>query len=393
MIVGDTAHHVDADGRLCTYGALASQLDLWAKRFDRVRFCGTLATGPPPAGFAPYAATNIEIVPLPKAGGAGARAKVGVLLALLNWIRILIPEMRRADAVHLRTPCNVTIPGVVLARLLVKHRYAIFAGSWHAYDGEPGSYRLQRFLLRRWFGGTVHAYLPPEEKAERPNLRAAFSPVLTEARLDAVWHQAEAIRATRHDSTSRLRIVCVGRFSVNKNQITLVEANRVLERQGVTVECRFIGDGEQLDVVERAAADLAGTTFTYQADRDAVFDAMGWADVNVLPSFREGFPKVVLEGISAGALPIASLTPVNESMVTGRGWTFDPADPSDLARVLNQAHELSDAERQARRTSCLHYARSHSLEAFDTEIGAIVNGLWGFGDPTGVHDRADPGLR
>jgi hypothetical protein len=148
-----------------------------------------------------------------KAGGAGPRAKLGILAALANWLRVLVPELRAADAVHLRTPCNVSILAIVLARLLVPNRYAIYAGSWHAYEGEALSYRLQRGLLRRFFGGVVQYLL--RRKRSTPNMRIAFSPVLT-AEAPAALDDRRQRRSAHGSDHGDLRVVCVGRFSANK---------------------------------------------------------------------------------------------------------------------------------------------------------------------------------
>ena len=390
LIAGDTIHHRDAEGRLCTYAALASQLDLWASQFDRVRFCGVLADGPPPPGFAPYRSTNVRIVPMRKAGGSGPRAKLGILAALANWLRVLVPELRAADAVHLRTPCNVSIIAIVLARLLVPNRYAIYAGSWHAYEGEALSYRLQRGLLRRFFGGVVHAYLPPEEAVDTPNMRIAFSPVLTAEALHERWTTADSARSARTEADhGDLRVVCVGRFSANKNQIVLVEAIRQLQAAGVDVSCRFIGEGEQFDLVATAARGLENVEFVTHATRDEVFATMTWADLNILPSYREGYPKVLLEGICVGALPIGSDTPMNRSMAEGRGWVFDPSRPESLVGVIEEARALQPQGVRERTDSCLAYAKAHTLDAFGVEITHIITSIWGFTDVTKRGNRED----
>jgi len=378
VIIGDTLHCYDDEGRLATHGALAAQLDLWARLFDRVRFCGVLQPGAPPAGFATYTADNIELVELRRAGGSGAKAKLGVLRAWASWARTVGPELKAADAAHLRTPCNVTLLGIVMTRVLVRHRYAIFAGSWHRYPGEPWSYGLQRSLLRHMFGGTVHAYLPPDEVPDRPNIRHAFSPVVSEVQLAEIAAAAAHARAsTPVPGRARpLRAVCVGRFSVNKNQATLVGALRELHRRGIDIECQFVGDGSERESVMKAASALPSVTFCSAAGRSEVFDAMAWADVNILPSFSEGFPKVLIEGMSAGALPIASDTPMNRSMTETTGWVFDPSESSSLVHALEAALALTPDQWNDRRSSSTAFARRHTLDQFEKDIAHIVRDAW-----------------
>lgn len=377
VFVGDTHHFHDNTGRLYTHGALAAQLDLWANQFDRVIFCGLQCDGPPPASFARYASPNIELVPLRAAGGSGWRARLGIVAAAFSWIRVLVPVLRRADAVHLRTPCNVALVGIPLARALVKNRYAIFAGSWESYHGEPTSYRIQRWMLRRPFAGVVHAYVTEDLAG---SVRRAFSPVLSDDELSRV----ASIRLSQCDSQRPgvdrpLRLVSVGRFSENKNQLALIGAIRALADAGIHVEARLIGDGPTHAAVMGAAHSLEDVRFIPVASRSEVFDAMAWADLNVLPSFREGYPKVLLEGMSAGALPVAADRPVNRSMVEGAGWVFDPSKPTDLVAILQCVVELDQHDWAERRVRCRAYAGAHTLDAFGLEVDEIVTGVWGLG--------------
>ena len=378
VIAGDTLHYIDDQGLLNTHAALAAQIDTWAKHFDQVRFCGVQETGRPPPGFAPYNATNITLVPLRRAGGKGVRSKTALVAAMVFWLNTLRRELRSATAVHLRTPCNVTIPAIVLARMLVPNRYAIYAGSWDAYSDEPTSYRFQRWLLRRVFGGVVHAYLAQPSSTIGTNLRAGFSPVLTEERLDELAATARLERLAQQLPVAQrpIRLVSVGRFSPNKNQVTLIRAVRILQDSGVPVECHLIGDGSELDTVKLEATGLVGVTFTSHASRDEVFTTMMWADLNILPSFREGFPKVLVEGMSVGALPVASNTPMNRRMVATRGWTIDPSSPEDLAIQIHRAIAMTNQDWAERRASCHTYARKYNLDAFEVEVDNIVNDIW-----------------
>lgn len=376
-IVGDTRHYIDESGRLYTYAALAAQLDLWAARFDRVVFCGVLGEGPPPVSFAPYTSANVELVPLRPAGGPGWRAKVAVLGALVSWIRVLVPVLRRADAVHLRVPCNVTLVAIPLVRALTRRRYAIYAGSWDRYPGEPISYRIQRWMLSRMFHGVVHAYVTNESASG--SIRPAFSPVLTDDGLREVSALRPVPRPGDRPGIDRaLRLVSIGRFSENKNQIAIVRAIRTLTHEGLAVEARFIGEGSTRESVEQAASGLEGAEFIEVASRTEVFEAMAWADLNVLASFREGYPKVLLEGMSAGALPVAADTPMNTAMTQGRGWVFDPDKAGDLAAVILAAVGSGSADWAERRDRCTDYAHSKTLDAFGLEVAFIVGEIWGF---------------
>jgi glycosyltransferase involved in cell wall biosynthesis len=83
--------------------------------------------------------------------------------------------------------------------------------------------------------------------------------------------------------------------------------------------------------------------------REEIFRLYREADVFVLPTWREGFPNVVLEAMASGALVVAA--PVGEvpSLVEEgeTGLLFRPGDAADLARALLAARALSAGGRKA----------------------------------------------
>ena len=175
-VIGDTQHYRDEQGRLCALEPVVNQLDRWAELFDELVLCAPLDPGPPPAGFAPYgahehphpadqqgrrqhAARQGRHDPQPGPVGSGRPGKVA----------------RSVDAIHLRSPCNIAMVAILSTLGTRRLRYAMYAGVWQSYQGQPLSYRIQRWLLsRRWFGGPVSVYA--DRDPARPHLEPFFSP-------------------------------------------------------------------------------------------------------------------------------------------------------------------------------------------------------------------------
>lgn len=381
LVVGDTVHHLDARGRFCTYTALARQLDAWFAEFDEVVIAAVLDTGDLPAGFSPYQCEHVTFVPLRQAGGSGIRAKVGALGASLSWVRALVPLLRRAEIVHLRTPCNITVLAIPLARWLSPRRYAIYAGAWDPPPGGPASYRLQRWMLRH-FGGVVHVYAPASSTLA-PNLRPNFSPTFTTEALDdlapATARRLARIRS-HPPSEEPLRICCVGRFSTNKNQMAVVRAAAHLRDAAIPFELRFAGSGGNEAEVRSlvTAFDLeAQVHFLGRCDESALVDLYEWADVNVMPSFVEGFGRVIVEGMALGCPAVCGPGTMQRAMIGNgkRGRQVDPADPADLATALRTLRDQSGEEWGAMARACRDYAAATTVEAFATQARMIVREL------------------
>ncbi|HET7248426.1 MAG TPA: glycosyltransferase family 4 protein [Gemmatimonadales bacterium] len=113
---------------------------------------------------------------------------------------------------------------------------------------------------------------------------------------------------------SELRIVSIGSLVVMKGHGTLVEACRLLRERGHRVRCDIIGAGPE----QATLASLITETGMADAVRlrgplplRDVYAALGEADVFALLSeigvdgYRDGFPTVILEAMSAG-LPVVS---------------------------------------------------------------------------------------
>lgn len=97
-------------------------------------------------------------------------------------------------------------------------------------------------------------------------------------------------------------LLSVGRFTPQKDQITLVRAARALPNPALRLV--LVGDGPERPACEAEAAGDGRITFL--GHRDDVGDLMAAADLLALPSRFEGLPLVVLEAIALGLPVVAS---------------------------------------------------------------------------------------
>jgi len=365
-----------------TLVALSKQLDVWFDEFDQVLIAAHVLDGEPPPFHRRLEHQNIEFAPLQQAGGSGVRAKLGVLAAALSWVRVLVPLMRRATAVHLRTPCNVTIVAIPLARLLCRRRYAIYADNWELQGIEPASFRFQRWMLRH-FGHVVHAYVPPG--VDLPgHIRENVSPSFTTAELDILEGAAQERldRLVDEPMTSReLRVCTVATFSDRKNQAGVIRAVARLRGRGIDVEARFAGTGRS-EEQDRALASELGVDdcvhFMGHLGRTEVDELFRWADVNVLVSKAEGFGKVFLEGMAVGCPAVCGPGGMQQTIIGdgSRGRQADPQDPADIADALAELRSLPPEAHAAMIRNCRDYVRHYTTEAFAAEIHTIVADIW-----------------
>ncbi len=201
--------------------------------------------------------------------------------------------------------------------------------------------RVMRAVLRAAWGGTdVHAIVQNPDDAD----------VLVAARmLDR--SRVHLIRGAGVDLSSFRpapepdgipAAVYAGRFITSKGIRELVEASRLLRARGVELEVRLVGEPDPDNPESIAESVLRG----WAADGTIVLRpwtrdmASVWqrAHVAVLPSYREGLPKALLEASACGRPVIACDVPgCREVVVPGETGLLVPArDAGALAGALER---------------------------------------------------------
>ncbi|MEZ5179693.1 MAG: glycosyltransferase [Acidimicrobiales bacterium] len=379
-VFGDMPHHRDAQGRLHGLEPVVAQLDHWGALFDRMVLCGPLLPGPPPSGFAPYRTPGVELVELERAGGNDLRSKLAMIPRVPGWAWRTRRVARSVEAVHLRCPCNIGLVSIFSTWRATRYRYAIYAGVWRPYAGEPRSFGWQRRLLAgRWFGGPVSVYA--DRDPQRPHLEPFFSPSFT----DEEWRAAEPVVAAKladiaeRPAEGPWRLVVVGRLTPNKNQQAAVRVLAAVVEAGLDATLEVLGDGPQLAALEALAAELG------VADRGVPRHgrpARGHPHLRRVahPAPHEqagGVRQVLLEGMVQGVVPLLSHSPASGE-ISGhgsRGIVTDPERPDLIARSL-----LELVADRARWAAMVHDARAytgaHTLEVFGQEVRNLLERQW-----------------
>jgi len=161
-----------------------------------------------------------------------------------------------------------------------------------------------------------------------------------------------------------LQIVCVGTLHAVKGQHFLLEACAVLRNRGIDFTCHLIGDGPDLEALERQAAVLEikdRVVFHGACERGQVRALLSRMHVAVAPSVPtpdgrlEGIPVALMEAAACGLPLVASrLSGIPELVRDGEtGYLTEPGDVRELtdaieqvARTPSQARRLGEAARR-----------------------------------------------
>lgn len=134
-------------------------------------------------------------------------------------------------------------------------------------------------------------------------------------------------------------LVCVGfigRITGDKGIVTLLEALQICRAEGVRFNVLMIGSSEDRQLesrVKEASKVLRIKRVQARSDLRPYYSAM---DIHCLPTFREGFPNVVLEAAAMGICTITTLaTGARDSVIDGEtGMLVAPGDAQALAVAL-----------------------------------------------------------
>ena len=152
----------------------------------------------------------------------------------------------------------------------------------------------------------------------------------------------------RNGERTRKQIVCVARLSSEKGHPGLLQAFAGLVRDGHDIELLLVGDGPEKDEIlsmvpanNLALGDRRDKMAGRLSEQDTL-TAIAGSDILVLPSFMEGLPVVLMEGMALGKPVVASRIAGVPELIDDEhsGLLFHPADWDGLQKALDRT--LSD---------------------------------------------------
>lgn len=180
------------------------------------------------------------------------------------------------------------------------------------------------------------------------------------------------------------RFLFIGRLLGDKGVRELVAAARELKRRNVPARVQLVGfvDAENRTAISRTELDswVADGIVDYLGAADDVRPFIAASDAVVLPSYREGLPRSLLEAAAMATPLIASDVPGNRSVVVDgeNGFLCRVADPHSLAAAMERFVQLAPDERrnmgeQARDKVVAGFSDEKVFEAYRQVIGRLTD--------------------
>lgn len=152
----------------------------------------------------------------------------------------------------------------------------------------------------------------------------------------------EHFPACEFNRNSRFTFLMISRIIVDKGVYEYIEAIRILQAQGIDARFQLLGALDEEHSRGIPEKELRGWIkegyLEYMGNTNDVRPFIHNADCIVLPSYREGTPRTLLEAASSAKPVVATDVPGCRDVVVDKhnGLLCEPANASDLADKMNQ---------------------------------------------------------
>lgn len=167
----------------------------------------------------------------------------------------------------------------------------------------------------------------------------------------------------------------VGEFSVNKNQVFLVNVLKDMLRGNDSYRLLLIGEGEQRALVDEKVKEYGlSEKVLFTGKIPNVSEYLNACDLILMPSFYEGFPVTLVEQQANGLRCVVSDTISSDVNITGN-VAFAPLSVDKWVGLIKSLTDDSAKERQSRSRSAVGVlkAQGYDINSSAERLGQIYN--------------------
>lgn len=344
--------------RYLTHRLEGRYIDGLARYFDSVILCAPIVRKGIDADYTVYSgyryqlkSLNVRICEL----AAPARQQLNVLKVVRDYFRVtrtLIPQIRSADLVYIAMPNPRGVIAFLICEVLHRPFLVYLGGDW-----AQTVLHNSRWRNHPWRRVIMPVYVRAARLLEKIVVRSAPLRLVHGARLQQKYDDGSGRTfgigsfldispddiLSREDTCqgSRITILYVGSLDPVKGVRYLIEAiPRVLEQiPGYDISLEIVGAGVQEPYRQQARKLGIEDRIVFRGyigERNQLVRAYADADIFVLPSLSEGFPKVVYEAMSQGLPVVATKVGGIPEILQHRRTALlvRPASPGELAKAI-----------------------------------------------------------
>jgi glycosyltransferase involved in cell wall biosynthesis len=281
--------------------------------------------------------------------GMKLMSEIGSFINLFKVLRSVKP-----DLVHLVTIKPVLYGGIACRILGVRNRVASISGLGYIFIATGLKGTLMRWGISALYrlalqgNNTKVIFQNPDDKQQLININAISSEQVVMIRGSGVdlglfpfFPEPEGIPV----------VMLMARLLIDKGVVEFVEAARILKYQGVN--CRFVLVGSTDENPKSVSCSLLNTWINegvveYWGFSNSPAETYCKANIAVLPSYREGLPKSLIEAAACGRAVITTDVPgCRDAITLGVTGILVPAkDAKSLAAAVSTLCENGQLRKQ-----------------------------------------------
>ena len=207
--------------------------------------------------------------------------------------------------------------------------------------------RMARWVAMRWYGWAVSGEQTATilQNQDDLELLSSFAPKVAENAIVTNGSGVDLERFAQQPKQARfanspVNVLFVGRFLKEKGVFELMDAVREMRSQKVPFEMHLCGDFDHGNRSSATHDDLTQWKeeglVDWSGQLEDVRDKLAAADMVVLPSYREGTPRSLLEAMAVGRPLVTTDVPGCRNVVQDsvNGFLVDSHDPVMLADAM-----------------------------------------------------------
>ncbi len=331
LIISDT-YMFEKDGIILAYAPVVNELQSFDKVFRHITFIGMEDRKRQQNAVLEITSKNIEPYILPQIGGNSIFEKLKVLFYLPILVIILAAKIRNHDVIHTRGPCYPAYVAVWLSWIFQKKIWwNKFATNWQN-DKSSFAFRLHKvILINSIFAKTTI-------NGNWPDLPAHVLPFENPCLRDEQIEQGNKIVKTKQ-FIKPFKLVFIGNIEKTKGIYELFKALQQLDRKDWN-SLEIIGNGSEMPQIVKLASLYDGKVVIHGSiHSDLVHSILSKTHFLLLPSYSEGFPKVIAEAACWGCIPVVSAVgSIPQYVIDGEnGFLWDIQGADSFSNILDIA--------------------------------------------------------